>query len=308
MQSVLRRLLLVCCGAMILATLAVVAVGWQLSRPVPARIGTSPAALAAEAVTFPSESGSVIRGWLSSANSSRGAVLLLPPVRTNRLAMVPRAKFLLQADYSTLLIDLQGTGESSGDAITFGWRERFDVLAAVRFLNERRAGEPIGIIAASLGGAAALLATPPLEVDAVVLEAVYPSFDIAVENRLRMRMGAVGSVFTPLLLWQLKPRLGVWPSQLRPVDHIRLLRCPVFVIGGVEDRHTTAADTRLLFEAAPEPKQLWLIPRVAHVDFFDAAPDEYRQRVLQFLAASFAAGGRGDETTHAGSAAGQKQP
>jgi alpha/beta superfamily hydrolase len=45
--------------------------------------------------------------------------------------MVRRAKFLYAAGYSTLLIDFQGTGESDGSAITFGWRERFDVLAAV---------------------------------------------------------------------------------------------------------------------------------------------------------------------------------
>lgn len=111
----------------------------------------------------------------------------------------------------------------------------------------------------------------------------------AVRNRLRIRMGAAGATFARLLLWQLQPRLGLSAAQLRPVDHMSRLRCPVFVIGGMEDRHTTAAETKLLYDAAREPRRLWLIPRAGHVDFFEAAGDAYRQRVLEFLADSFAA-------------------
>ena len=266
----------------------VVWLGWQLSRPVPQLVGAPPPELDARAIAFASESGSTIRGWFSS-DRRRGAVLLLPPIRANRLAMVPRAKFLARAGYATLLLDLQGTGESTGRAITFGWRERHDVLAAVRFLREQVADEPIAIIGSSLGGAAALFATPPLHVDAMVLEAVYPSIDGAVRNRLRMRIGTASSVAAPLLLWQLQPRLGVAPSQLRPADHIRQVRWPLLIIGGTEDLHTTEADTRLLYDAAVAPKLLWLIPGAKHVDFYEVAGDEYRERVLTFLERSFAA-------------------
>ena len=44
----------------------------------------------------------------------------------------------------------------------------------------------------SLGGAAAVLADPPLEADAMVLEAVFASFDTAVENRIAMYLGPPG--------------------------------------------------------------------------------------------------------------------
>jgi len=277
-------------GFLGLATLGVAGlygIGWQLSRPVPVRVGPPPRELEAEPIGFRSDSGSIIRGWFSRTDGRRGAVLLLPGVRANRLAMVRRAYFLRAAGYSTLLIDFQATGESPGDQITFGWRERLDVLAAVRVLHERLPGEPVGIIGTSLGGAATLLATPPLEVRAVVLEAVYPSIEAAVKNRLEMRVGRLGAVLAPLLLLQLQPRLGVGPSQLRPVDHVGHLRCPVLVVGGMADRHTTEADTRALYEAAGEPRQLWLIPGVAHVDYLDAMGDVYRERVLAFLASAF---------------------
>jgi uncharacterized protein len=47
--------------------------------------------------------------------------------------------------------------------------------------------------------------------------------------------------------------------------------------------HTPLADTRALFAAAAEPKQLWLIPDAAHVDLYAHTPQTYRETVLTFL-------------------------
>ena len=270
-------------GLVVLGVVVLYSVGWELARPVPTRIGPPPTELQAEPIAFPSESGVVIRGWLSRGLLHGGAVLLLPGFRANRLEMVDRAQILHAAGYSTLLIDFQATGESPGDVITFGWRERFDVLAAVQTLKQVLPGERIGIIGTSLGGAATLLAAPALDVQAAILEAVYPSIDVALENRLRMRLGSLGAALAPLLLVQLRPRLGVGPSDLRPVDRIAMLRCPVLLIGGMVDQHTTVADMQRLYAAARQPKELWLIPDAAHVDYLRVAGESYRRRVLAFF-------------------------
>jgi len=279
-----RRFILFGFTAIVLAVaVGLYAVGWALTRPVQTTIGAAPSSLEAEAVAFSSQSGSTIHGWLSRAPARRGAILLLPGVRANRLSMVHRAEFLRQAGYSTLLIDFQGTGESPGEAVTFGWRERFDVLAAINYLKARSPDERVGVIGVSLGGAATLLATPPLELDAAVLEAVYPSIDRTVVNRLSMRVGPLAPLTVPLLLLQMRPRLGVGASELRPVDHIRRLRCPVLIVAGTLDRHTTVDDTQVLFAAASERKELWLIPGAAHADYLEFAGEDYRPRILTFL-------------------------
>jgi alpha-beta hydrolase superfamily lysophospholipase len=285
---VTKRSIAITCGVTLCGAVGVLyGLGWALSRPVPAQMGPPPPSLNAEAVTFPSQSGSLIHGWLSRSPAAPGSVLLLPGVRANRLSMVRRAEFLRRAGYSTLLIDFQGTGESAGEAITFGWRERFDVIAATQYLRAQIPGQPVAVIAVSLGGAATLLACPPLALHGVVLEAVYPSIDRAVVNRLRMRMGPFGPVVAPLLLVQLRSRLGISANDLKPVEHIGGIGCPVLLIGGTLDQHTTVADTGMLFEAAREPKELWLIPDAAHVDFLEFAGDAYRRRILSFLATAF---------------------
>jgi fermentation-respiration switch protein FrsA (DUF1100 family) len=117
----------------------------------------------------------------------------------------------------------------------------------------------------------------------MILEAVYPTVAKATTNRLRMRLGRVGDIVAPVLLAQLQPRLGVTAAQLRPIDHAAQLHCPVLVISGANDRHTTPQDTQSLYDRIESPKQLWLVPGTAHVDLYRASRQMYEQRVLSFL-------------------------
>jgi alpha-beta hydrolase superfamily lysophospholipase len=242
--------------------------------------------LNAKPVTFASDSGATVYGWWCPIQNAKGAVLLLPGIRANRLSMVERARFLRRAGYSVLLIDFQATGETKGDHITFGWRESQDVLAARDFIRQSNPKIPAAIIGSSLGGVAALLATPPLKIDALVLEEVYPTIEIAARNRMENYLGLFGRRLTPLLLNQLQWRLGVSASQLRPVDHIENVECPLLIISGENDRNTRPTDTRMLVERARNPKDVWFVPNVGHVDLHRAAREEYETRVLAFLAKS----------------------
>src|SRR5438105_33367 len=259
------------------------AIGWALAAPVQISIGTAPSDLDAETVEFKSDSGAIVKGWWCRTVNSRGVVLLLPGIRANRLCLVDRARFLRRAGYSVLLIDFQATGETKGDHITFGWKESRDVLAATNFARQIDPTARIAIIGSSLGGVAALLATPPLKVDALVLEAVYPTIEIATRNRMENYLGAFGGMVAPLLLGQLQLRLGVSASQLRPIDHIADVDCPVFVVSGKKDRNTRPDDTRMLFARAQSPKQLWFVPNAGHADLHRAAREKYETRVLAFL-------------------------
>lgn len=256
--------------------------GGQLIAPRNQSIGIPPEEFPATSFTLHSESGSTIQGWHLVAEKSDGVVVLLHPIGGSRRSMLGRALLLKQHGYSVVMIDLQAHGESSGDEITLGHREKHDASAAVEFAREKHPGEPIGVIGVSLGGASALFASP-LDIDALVLESVYPDVQRAVHNRVAARLGALATIPTELLLAQLQPRLGISASDLRPIDSMPEVGCPVFVISGDEDAHTTASETEEMFHAAKEPKSLWLVDGAAHVNLHEAATEEYEQRVLEFL-------------------------
>jgi len=256
----------------------------MLSAPVPREIGPVPETLpGAVAVSFPSASGSRIRAWFAPGRPERGSVVLAHARHGDRRGVLGRAEFLHEAGYSVLLFDAQAHGESPGLRVTFGHLEALDAAAAVSFVKTRERDSPVAFLGVSQGGAAALLGPSPLPVSALVLEAVYTTLPEAVANRIAIRLGEPGRWLTSLLLWQIEPRLGVSAEALAPIRGIRNVEAPLLLVAGERDRHATLDQSRTLFGAAPEPKEMWVVPGAAHQDFHRLAPGEYEDRILGFL-------------------------
>lgn len=257
-------------------------VAGALIAPLPRPIGQPPGDLRVAEFSVASESGSTISGWYTPGESGKGVVVLLHGIWGSRLSMLDRARMLHQAGYATVMFDFQAHGESPGNSITIGHLERHDVRAAVQFARGQFPDQPIGVIGVSLGGAAALLASP-LDIDALVVESVYPDIYDAVHNRVANRLGPFSTLPASLLLWQLEPRLGISPDSLCPIQHMPNIECPIFVLSGTEDRHTTAAETQAMYSAALSPKQLWMVEGAGHVDLLEYDPSVYRTRVVGFF-------------------------
>jgi len=273
-------------SAFILGVILVCAIGSVLVAPANHPVGVAPAGLRAENVKFTSASGATIHGWFVAGLPGKGAVILMHGVHSDRRSLINRAEFLRNAGYSVLLFDFQAHGESLGKHITFGYLESRDATAAVNFIHEKLPGEQVGVIGISMGAAAALLANPPLPVNALVLESSYPTIYQATEDRLVLRFGWLGELATPLLTCQLKPRLGIGLDDLRPLEKAKAIAIPKFFISGTTDHDTTINEAKSLFEAAAAPKQSWWIDGAAHVDMHAFAKAEYETRVLNFLNAN----------------------
>ena len=270
----------------------ILAAGWFLARPARQIVGDPPPDLGAEVVTISVSEGRAIRGWFAPGSPGAGAVLLLHPVRGNRTTMISRARFLHADGRAVLLVDLQAHGEGAGRRITFGARESEDAHAALKYLRSRIPNERTAAIGWSLGGAAALLGHEPLAVDALVLEAVYPTIDEAVADRLRIRIGPLGPVIAPLLTSQLRLWTDVSVDALRPIDAIGRTHAAVLIIAGERDPRTRLEESRRLFAAAAAAKELWVVPGAGHDDYHEVSKATYEARVRSFLNARLAAPAR----------------
>ena len=251
-KRLLRRSAFGTLGLLVLSLVASWVVGGLFISSHPRTVGPPPADFPAKLINLRSDSGATLAGWHVPSMNHQGVVVLLHGIRGSRLAMVDRARFLHSAGYSLVMIDLQAHGESTGDAITLGHLEKHDVRAAVKYAKSQHPREPIAVVAVSLGAASALLASP-LGVDALIIESMYPNIDAAVHNRVAAQMGFLSWLPANLLLVQLKPRLGISPEDLRPIDYVPEVDCPLFVMSGTKDEHTTPAETKAIYAAAQIP-------------------------------------------------------
>jgi len=296
MRRAVRLLILTSVALVLLLGVSVWILGSKLIAPVNHKV-SMPTGFPAQNVSIPG-AGHSVAGWWVDEGEGSPVVLLLHAVRADRSMMVSRAQLLMKHGFSVLMVDLQGHGETPGEAITFGLRESADVVAARDWIRAKAPGRKIGVVACSLGGASLLLAPQPSGFDAVVLEAVYPRITRAVENRIRIRLGALAPVLTPVLLMQLQPRLHIAPSDLEPIRSIGRLGAPVLIAAGSKDEHTTLEESRELFEAASDPKSLWVVENARHQDLLAYDNLAYEKHVVGFLSANLAPSSRVPEQTH----------
>ena len=162
-----------------------------------------------------------------------------------------------------LLFDYRGFGRSTGVAGEDGLY--IDGQAAYDWLVHQRGAGPsrIVIVGQSLGGGVATCLAQSVSHAALVLESAFTCIpDVAAGLPL----------IAPLRRWL---RLQ-FPNELRLVGYSR----PLFVSHGMRDRLVPVSHAERLVAVARGPKQLFLIPRMAHLDRRDA---EYSRLVRQFL-------------------------
>lgn len=131
-------------------------------------------------VSFPTPDGGIVYADLYGAGPR--TVVLAHGGRYTKASWEPQATALAKAGFRILAIDFRGRGRSHGGPSTADG-ERFDVLAAVRYLRGTGAAT-VSVVGASMGGGAAALAAveaSPGAIDRLVLLAATP---IATPERL----------------------------------------------------------------------------------------------------------------------------
>jgi fermentation-respiration switch protein FrsA (DUF1100 family) len=253
--------------------------GSSFSTPANHAVGPAPEDLGAQDVEF-----SGVKGWLIAKAQPSPCIVLMHGVGGDRRNMEDRARLFRKKGFSVLLFDFQAHGESPGEKITFGYREAANAAAAVDFIRSQVSCTSTVALGVSMGGAAALLGPQPLPVDALILESVYPTIEEAVQDRMVIMLGPLGRPFAPLLYQQIPLRLNIPLENMRPISHIGSIKCPVLIMAGDADRHTTPPETLRLLDQAPGPKSYWMVPGAAHVDLYAFAGAAYERHVLRFLA------------------------
>jgi fermentation-respiration switch protein FrsA (DUF1100 family) len=234
--------------------------------------------LAYREVRFTTADGVRLDGWFLPARAPRqGSVLFLHGNAENISTHIASVAWLPAAGFDVFLFDYRGYGSSAGEPSLGGLE--LDFAAALRTLLAMPEAEPerIVVFGQSLGAAVAItgLAESPdkSKVRALVVEGAYTSLRALAREKL------AGFWLTWPLQWPLGLTID---DRYRPIDAIgKLAPLPVLIIQGEADQVVPAHHGIALFEAAREPKQLWLLPGTGHIQAFTRP--ENRRRLSEYL-------------------------
>ncbi|MEG4505045.1 alpha/beta fold hydrolase [Microcoleus sp. F6_B4] len=203
-----------------------------------------------------------------------GVVLYLHGNASNVGANVEHAHRFHRLGLSVFAIDYRGYGKSQGDFPSES-QVYEDAQLAWDYLVKQRGINPnqIYIYGHSLGGAIAIdLAVRHPEAAGVIVEGSFTSTRAMVN-------------FQKGLFWMF-PIDFLLTQRFDSLSKVDRLQMPVLFIHGTADSVVPAQMSKKLFDAAPEPKQLYIVPDGGHTNVAQIGGAEYLQILSQFLGSS----------------------
>ncbi len=241
--------------------------------------------------------GITLRGWYIPCDGCGQAILMVHGLNANREEdedFLKLASRLTEGGFSVLLFDLRAHGESGGEQVSGGLRERQDVLGAFDFLLSRGI-EPddIGLLGFSMGAATSLLtAAEEPRITALVADSPFADVaDLIAQETARKTVFPewLVPIFIPGMRLLANTLYDIDIRQIVPEEAVARLGYPVLVIhGGADGRIRAEHGVRVHAAAHPDSK-LWLVPDAEHTGAFPGHPDDYAQRVLAYFRARLGA-------------------
>ena len=274
--------------ALIPAARAVSLVANRAGRGTPST--STAAGLPVREVHFTASDGVALAGWLVIVSPDAPTVILVHGFKSNRLSMLPWARYLYAAGYNALLYDSRGCGESAGWGIGVGATEPNDILGATQYLQalpELRS-KRFAALGVSLGaGDVILAAARDPDLRAVIADSPW-----ADEKPQLGRMGSLPlrSLALPLLPYEpalVDALVGARLEDARPAAVAgNIAPRALMIITSADDANTTTAptDQQRIFGAAGQPRIHWTAPSGGHAGALVAHTADYEARTLAFLA------------------------
>ncbi|MFN6570521.1 alpha/beta hydrolase [Dendronalium sp. ChiSLP03b] len=293
----LRKLLLISIGILAIAYISTCVFlffrqRYIIFRPTP-QILTLPSSadflLPYKDVRLPIASSEYIHGWWIPAPSPQEKISVIPnePIRIIKSPKtflyfcgaagnkgyynhVARLKGMRQLGFSVLVIDYRGFGSSKGGYPSESQLYQ-DSQIAWNFLVKVRQIPPKQIIiyGESLGGAVAIdLAIKHPEASGLIVQSSFTSMAEEVKHRNWLWMFPVDLLLT---------------QKFDSISKVRSLRIPVLFIHGTADSVVPSYMSQQLYNAAPEPKQILLIPGAEHFRIYQPGSNSYLQAIQKFI-------------------------
>lgn len=192
--------------------------------------------------------------------------------------------------YNVVLPDLHGHGLSQGDDIQMGWFDRLDVLKWIGLAPKMfsTVGDSMRLVVhgISMGAATTMCVSgecTPDYVKCFVEDCGYTSAWDEFAHELRGRFSLPEFPLLYTASWLTQAKYGWSFKEASPLKQVAKCKKPMFFIHGDKDTFVPTWMVYPLYEAKPQPKQLWIAPGSEHAFAYRDHREEYIKKVEAFV-------------------------
>ena len=192
--------------------------------------------------------------------------------------------------YNVVLPDLHGHGLSQGDDIQMGWFDRLNVLKWIDLAPKMfsTVGDSMRLVVhgISMGAATTMCVSgehTPDYVKCFVEDCGYTSAWDEFAHELRGRFSLPEFPLLYTASWLTQAKYGWSFKEASPLKQVAKCKKPMFFIHGDKDTFVPTWMVYPLYEAKPQPKQLWIAPGSEHAFAYRDHREEYIKKVEAFV-------------------------
>ncbi|GBE23257.1 MAG TPA: alpha/beta hydrolase [Actinobacteria bacterium] len=217
-----------------------------------------------EEASFETADGLTLHGWFTPPSKHAPVVVVFNGNAGNRADRAPLGAGLAAEGFGVLLFDYRGYGDNLGHPTAAGLA--LDARAAVQWVRQRAPRNDLVYFGESLGAAVATELAVSLPPAALVLRSPFTS------------LADLAAVHYPLL-----PARILLRDEYPTLDRIGAVATATLVIGGAVDSIVPIDQSRAIFEAAPHPKELVIVPGADHNDLPLVAGPKVIEATARFI-------------------------
>ena len=239
-------------------------------------------------VSIKSYDGLSLAATLAEQPNAKGTVIICHGYRSRgHLDSCCAFETYYDLGFNLVVIDQRAHGNSTGDTITFGLKERYDVAEWVNFANARYGYQkPVILFGISMGAASVLMSVStklPDNVCGIIADCGYTSVFEQLRYILKRdyKLGAWPLMY--LVNVKFRYKTGCDLREISTEEVLRNNSIPVLFIHGGADNFVPTDFSRRNFEMCASDKRLLIVDSAAHGVSCLASPKQYKRALTDFI-------------------------
>lgn len=241
-------------------------------------------------VSIHAKDGIILKAWyFDEASDWNKTVILFHGLGDNRKGMIGYIQLFLRNGYNVLTPDWRAHGESGGEIVTYGIKEKGDVTSWIDWLQNSTDSKKYYALGKSYG-AAVLLESLQYEnrFSAAAAESSFATFREAAYDRGGQLIGssdfAGRTIFFPAVetaFWTASWKYSLDFDQISPLKSLAVTKTPVLLIHGDMDNNLPVRHSRLMYSSQQKnPMIQYWESHAGHAGTLGKSPDEFEKRVI----------------------------
>ncbi len=223
--------------------------------------------------------------YKTDSDSAEVALLLIHGISSNKSRWQDVQTKFGDKGISSLAVDLRGHGDSDAAETTYGYFEKEDISAWVRYLKEKMGPETkIGVIGHSLGGAITIQSLGSDEnIDFGVSISSFSNVRKIINDYLHFYTRIRSDKMTDYILSIGESISKADFSKVNPVDYCEFIDRPLFIIHGALDEKIDKKYAKENFNAiSHNQKELLFLDNANHHHIIEQGGDELIDSIVRF--------------------------